>query len=111
MDTSKVVSKGKAFTTGNFFDQDNFGSIIEGLFFTSDGFAVQLYNWAPWFIRRDPNHGDPLLCVAVDKSRFPYSTDSKYDDFYMQIRFLSASNVKTAHQVVTHTTPTCMQLY
>ena len=99
MDTGKTIPKGKGFTTGDFF-QGDFGSIIEGLFVTSDGFAIQLYDMDAWFVRRDPNHGDPLLCVALDDKRFPYDKPGSFDYFNMQIKIMSATNVKTVHQAV-----------
>lgn len=98
MDTKKTVPKGKGFVTSDFFSTD-FGSIIEQLFLTSDGFAILLNDFDSWFLRRDPNHGaDPLLCVAVDHNQFPYRRYYKADYFHLEFRVMSATNVRTAHQ-------------
>lgn len=99
MDTKKKIPKGKGFVTSDFFSTD-FGSIIEQLFVTSDGFAVLLNEFDSWFLRRDPNGGDPLLCVAVDHNHFPYHRYYKEDYFHIEFRIMAARNVREAHQTV-----------
>ena len=100
MDTAKSIPKGTAFTTG----ANNFGSIIENIFLTSDGFAILMYDLDAWFLRRDPNHGDPLLCMALDQQHFPYHYNKTNDYFKMILRFIASSNVKKAYDTITHKT-------
>jgi len=75
-------------------DQQEFHLILEPLYFNSDGFALSLYQYSPWFIRRDPSQGG-VLCVSA-KNQFPYM--EKYDyEWYRDIQFelFMAKDIRT----------------
>lgn len=98
MDTSKSFTKAEPFMTSNF--KGNFGSLIEYLFLNSDGFALQLEEYHPWFFRRSVNNGDPLLCFSLDQTKFPYQDAERYINFSLKLQINAARNVREAHQAV-----------
>src|SRR5699024_10998646 len=85
MDTSRALPRVAFNNVRNYsYDttKEDFYLIVEQLFVNTDGFAVALDSRAPLFMRRDPNHGDPLLCFSTNNSK-PYDskvTDPHYTD-------------------------------
>lgn len=104
MDTNENVGKDKSFTTADFFHY-SYGGIIEHLFLNSEGFAVFLHENHPWFLRRDSNHGDPIMCVSVSNAD-PYPKLNKYPADYFDIKFTvkMGKNIRDVYRTFTDPT-------
>jgi len=93
------VHRNQSFTTGDFL-QKEIGNIIEHLFLTSDGFGIMLADSKPWFLRREPNHDDPILCVSLS-NEFPYEKQHEHKEvgFYdLEFTIRLGKNVKAVWQ-------------
>lgn len=80
--------------------EQEFYRVVEHLFLTTDGFALLLDAYAPWFMRRDA--GKSLLCFAVNNTA-PYDTtdhSSSYLD--LKIHLFAASNIREVTDYVVH---------
>ena len=76
--------------------------LLEHLFLNSDGFALMLDSSAPLFLRRDPNFGDPLLCISVNNS-YPYSSSPKETAAYrgdLKFRLFAGKSAKAVYGIV-----------
>ena len=105
MDTQKIIPKGKAFTTSDFLLTPDFGSIIEHVFVNTDGFGIVLNVYHPWILRRDSNHGDPILCVSTSNLK-PYPNQTTYSNphfFDTYIHFRIANNITMVWNRLHHT--------
>ena len=102
MNTELYIAKGKPFLTGDYlFFNAEFGDIIEYLFINSDGFGLMLDSPHPWIVRRDPNNGDPLLCIAVSNvSPYPQQANSNLPSNYYDISFIlkSSTDIRSLYQ-------------
>lgn len=75
MNLDKHVDR-SSFVTNDFFHAP-VGGVLEHYWVNSDGFGVWINNKAPLFIRRDSNHGDPIMCFANLKQA-PYDVTFDY---------------------------------
>lgn len=64
MDT-KLTTPLTPFVTGDIARQ-HVGSIVNNVFYNTDGFALIAGQFDPNYLRRDWNGGDPVLCLAPD---------------------------------------------
>lgn len=89
--------KQQAFVSNDFFHGD-IGSIVDYLFWSSNGFAIYLDSNAPIFISRQPHSGDPLLCFSLRLAKpFPvHSADRNYGK-QLLVHISSAANIKEVH--------------
>lgn len=80
--------------------EQEFYRVVEHLFLTTDGFAVFLDAYAPWFMRRDKKKSS--LCFAVNNT-VPYDT-SDYSSSYLDLKIylFAASNIRTVTDYVVH---------
>lgn len=105
MDTNKTIPKGKSFTTSDFLLTPEFGSLIEHVFVNTDGYGVILNEYHPWFLRRDSNHGDPILCVSTSNLK-PFQNQTTYSNphfFDTYIHFRIANNLTMVWDRLHHT--------
>lgn len=102
MDPTKVTNK-QPFNhlfSGNCNNEAEFCQKLEHLFLQTDGFAVLLDQNAPWFIRREPNHNDPLLCFSVNATA-PYPSEIKENSYLdLKLNFYSSANIRTVSDFV-----------
>lgn len=80
--------------------EQEFYRVVEHLFLTTDGFAVLLDAYAPWFMRRDEKKS--LLCFAVNNS-VPYDTTDHSPSYLdLKVHLFAASNIRTVTDYVVH---------